>query len=173
MKFFKKSISTSNLVILFLIIYVLYLRVPLWIDQYKMQGIELSVQQYKAITSDDKAQQVSFPSETHNSLAIFWATWCGPCKVEMSRLKKSVLEGKIPKNRIFAINSHESIEVQAQHINENKYPFIFIQDSDLEKKLNISITPTTALINKTELEHLSSGISVIGIKRAEDFLSAP
>ncbi|MCH2534039.1 MAG: TlpA family protein disulfide reductase [Bdellovibrionales bacterium] len=167
----KKWYSASNLLLITVIAYVLYQKVPIWIDEHQKQGLKITSKTYKAMTLNGETQNVVFPSPDKNTLAIFWATWCGPCKLEMKRLKTSVEQGKRPRNSIFAINSHESLELQKKHIDENSYPFLFIQDEELTKKLEIMVTPTTALFKKNILEDLSSGISLIGIKKAEVFLT--
>ena len=172
MKYIKKLITPSNIIFVLILSFVLYQKVPLWISQHKKEGELFLPQNYSAFSLDKTISMVSFPQENNNTLAIFWATWCGPCKVEMKRLKKSVDEGKIPKNSIFAINSHESIKIQKKHVLENNYPFIFIQAPNLEKILDVQVTPTTAMFKKTKLHDLSSGISLIGIKQAESFLSS-
>src|SRR5687768_11186750 len=58
----------------------------------------------RKVLSYTTGTQVDFPSRNGRNLAIFWATWCGPCKLEMERLKRSVESGSIPKDAIFAIN---------------------------------------------------------------------
>lgn len=165
-----KLVTPSNIIFVLIVSFVLYQKIPIWVSQHKKEGKILSPQEYRAFSNDNNSMIVSFPQIENNTLAIFWATWCGPCKVEMKRLKRSVDEGKIPKNSIFAINSHERIELQKKHVLENDYPFIFIQAPSLEKILEVQVTPTTALFQKTKLYDLSSGISLIGIKQAEDFL---
>lgn len=166
----KKLLKPSNLILIILLGFIIYQKVPLWIQQHQKQGIKFPTKSYSGFTLEKTNYQATFPSPNRNTMAIFWATWCGPCKLEMMRLKKSVLAGKIPKNSIYAINSYESLELQKKHVDEHQYPFIFIQDKDLSQKLEVTVTPTTALFNKNTLQDLSSGISVIGIKQAEDFL---
>lgn len=116
---------------------------------------------------------LEFPLQNKNSLIIFWASWCAPCKLEMNRLKKSVEEKKISPDQIFAINPFEEKEIELAFINKEKYPFIFLRDelNTLKIQLKIEQTPTVLLFEKTHLKKISSGISLIGIFQAETFLS--
>lgn len=116
---------------------------------------------------------LEFPLQNKNSLIIFWASWCAPCKLEMNRLKKSVEEKKISPDQIFAINPFEEKEIELAFIKKEKYPFIFLRDelNTLKLKLKIEQTPTVLLFEKTHLKKISSGISLTGIFQAETFLS--
>ena len=103
-------------------------------------------------------------------MAIFWATWCAPCKLEMERLQKSVEERKISEGKIFAINPFESKDISSVFIRKNKYPFVFIEAQDVAERINIMATPTTLLLEDQKIHSMSSGLSIIGIWKAESFL---
>jgi len=150
-----------------LIGFVIYVQLPLFLKNSDKEGLKLNAKSYESVAPS--ATDVTYPP-AGNALAIFWATWCAPCKLEMSRLKESVLSGKIPREKVFAINPFEALPLQRKYILENDYPFQFITGDEIVSKLELTATPTTILTTDSEVISVSSGISLIGIWEAESFL---
>ena len=165
----KKHITINNVLAAAGIIYLLLTAIPLLIHNLSMEGQTLSAQEHPVIEQGQTEKVISFPGR-EKTVAIFWATWCGPCKLEMNRLSGSVKEGKIPAGKIIAINPFESTETIRKFLSKNTYPFTFIEDRGISQKLNINRTPTTLFIENSKILSLSSGLSVIGIWKAENFL---
>lgn len=159
-------ILKKNIFFLILVSFVLYVQIPMWLNNNAKEGVILTSRSYESI-------QINSPQQTYPpsgpALAIYWASWCAPCKIEMARLKESVLAGKIPRDRIFALNPHEDYALQRKFIEENQYPFQFITGKEAVDELELAATPTTILTNGTKVESLSSGLSLIGIWKAESF----
>lgn len=170
MKYLKKFFSNkSNILTLLVVVFVVYRQLPSWLNNLKWAGEEIKAQSYLTLNSPNN-ELVDFPSSTKRTLAIFWASWCGPCKIEMNRLKNSVESGQIKREQIFAINPFEQGAIVKKFIQENQYPFIFIEAPEVGQKLSISLTPTTVLMDQTRIKSITSGISFVGIWRAEFFL---
>ena len=123
----------------------------------------------KSIVLNEDKKTINFPTN-ERSITIFWATWCTPCKVEMARIKNSVISGKIKRRQIFAINPFESKHIVTKFLKKNEYPFTFMTAPKLSKELNISRTPTIVFFDKNKVERISSGLSLIGVYWAEYFL---
>lgn len=166
-KWFSKK---SNLFTLILFIFVLIQKAPLLFENMKNEGVVLSSETYEVLNKNIGKDAINFPSPNSKSIAIFWATWCGPCKIEMNRLKSSVENGKIPAGAIIAINPFETKEESRKFIATNAYPFTFIDAPNISQKLNIHATPTTAFFENGKIISISSGMSLFGIWRAEYFL---
>jgi cytochrome c biogenesis protein CcmG/thiol:disulfide interchange protein DsbE len=162
-KWFSKK---SNLVLLVLIVFLAIKQGPVILNNFKNEGIFIPVNQYPVIASKNKT---TFPP-VNNSIAIFWASWCGPCKLEMQRLKTSIEEGKIRAGSIYAINAFETPAEVEGFISQNKFPFIFLDAPLLNSILKIKATPTVVFLSKNEVVSSSSGMSLIGIWKAESFL---
>jgi cytochrome c biogenesis protein CcmG/thiol:disulfide interchange protein DsbE len=162
-KWFSKK---SNLVLLVLITFLAIKQGPVILNNFKNEGIFIPVNQYQVIASNDKAV---FPTDG-NSIVIFWASWCGPCKIEMQRLKTSVEEGKIRKGPIYAINAFETSAEVEVFISQNNFPFIFLDAPLLNSILKIKATPTVVFLSKNKVISSSSGMSLTGIWKAESFL---
>ena len=158
----------SNWPFLILLIFVIYQQSGFLIGNSKHEGVKLPSREYQIIDSPNSFTR--FPPSSGTALAIFWATWCAPCKLEMARLSESVKDNKIPAGKIFAINLFDSPEDQRKFQNEKNYPFTYLSASDIGKDLEIQATPTTLFVKDGVVESLSTGLSIIGIWRAEFFL---
>lgn len=158
----------SNWVFLIILSFVLFQQVTFKLLSSKVEGRKLPAREYAQINNSESP--VIFPPANGTALAIFWATWCGPCKLEMSRLNESMKNKKIPAGKIFAINPFDSEIEQRKFQAEKNYPFIYISDKELGNELGIQATPTTLLVKDGVIESLSTGLSIFGIWKAEFFL---
>ena len=80
----------------------------------------------------------------------FWATWCPPCKAEMPEIEKIYQETKNSDLVIVAIEIGEPLSTVKPFINNNKYNFKVLLDSDqsVATKYGISAIPTSYFIDK-------------------------
>ena len=53
----------------------------------------------------------------------------------------------------------------------NLFGFTFIDAPDAAQALKIEVTPTTVFFDKGEIKSMSTGMSVVGIWKAERFLN--
>lgn len=166
------SISKSNIFIIIVLVFIIWRQSPVIINNFESKGTIIEAKSYQAIFHPTNQVVVEFPPVNKKALAIFWATWCGPCKVEMNRLRDSIINKKISTEKIFAINPFEDVSVIKDFLNKNKYPFIFIDAPEIAKKLDIQVTPTTIFVENNKVTTMGSGMSLVGIWRAEWFLSA-
>lgn len=164
MKFSKRLKHYLNLVISFLMIAFIVIQVgPSFVSNLQNEGATLP----RTVMNEIKSgSEIAIPLRG-NSIVIFWATWCAPCKVEMNRLAQSVSAGKIPSDRILAINSFEDERTIRNFLKTDDYPFQFFANQDLAEHLSISRTPTTLFIENGTITKMSSGLSFIGIWQAE------
>lgn len=166
----KKLMNKRHLLTLFLLALVAWRQLPLMWQNFQSEGINIPPQTYPVIASKDLTTQRDFPSSEERAVILFWATWCGPCKIDMKRLQASVEAGKIKPHQIVAISPFENPITIKKFLKDNPYDFTFIHAPNIASTLNIEVTPTTAFIDKGVVRSLSSGLSLIGIWRAEFFL---
>ena len=158
--------SKSNILTLLIVAFVIWRQAPLFLSNFEASGVKLVPKSYAVINPGPEMAQIQYPP-AKNSVTIFWATWCGPCKVEMDRLQSSVAGGKIPKEQIFAINPFESPAIVRKFLKESKFDFTFIDAPAIVEQLKIQVTPTTLLMKGDSISSMSSGMSIIGIWKAE------
>jgi cytochrome c biogenesis protein CcmG, thiol:disulfide interchange protein DsbE len=153
-----------------LILFIVWRQAPIFISNLELEGTTVDIKSYEVFGQKEAA---TFPLPNQNSIAIFWASWCAPCRLEMARLKHSVDSGAIKQEQVFAINMSEDKNTIKRFLYESEYPFTFIDAPLLPQKMNIQVTPTLVLFEDNQVKSSGSGISLIGIWRVEQFLSQP
>ena len=160
----------SNLLFLVIICFFFYRQGPVFFKNFKKSDVKIETKEYQVLNAEAQVSLSQFPPPNRKALGVFWATWCGPCLIEMKRLKTSVAEGKIDPTTLYAINPFESSEIVRKFLRSNKFPFTFIDAPEVSTKLEIELTPTTILVENNVIKSMSSGMSLIGIFKAEKFL---
>jgi cytochrome c biogenesis protein CcmG, thiol:disulfide interchange protein DsbE len=167
----KKWLKPKTLINVALITTMAYVLIPRAIENFKSEGTVLATNSYRILSSQGRGEMVEFPQQNKKYMAVFWATWCGPCKVEMNRYHASVEAGKMKQENIIAINPFEDDATVSKFLKEHDYPFTFIEGKKLSETLDVRVTPTTLLIENSIVISRSSGMSVLGIWKAESFLN--
>lgn len=150
-----------------LLAFFIWKQTPLLLNSFRQEGRIIESKSYPLLQEEGIAE---FAPKNAKAIAVFWASWCAPCKIEMHRLKNSVENGEIPKGSVFAINPFEDDQEIKKFLAQHYYPFTFIDAKDLALKLNIYSTPTTLFIENGKITSMNTGLSLIGIWRAEQFL---
>lgn len=95
-------------------------------------------------------------------VVVLWATWCPPCKVELDRLNKLVVAGKVPPDRIIAISVGEEKDVVLAAVKERGYKFLIALDFEgrTSRTYGADGTPTILLMSADGvLKWMTMGIS--------------
>ena len=168
MKWLKSNVW--NLVSVALLGLVLWRQGPVWWANKKLEGQTL------AVTTLQRAQGAPLQlPDNQPAILVFWATWCAPCHVEMEHFRRAVDKGEVPGARIFAINMSEPRGTVESFWQKEKYPFelAFDDQENLVRQFNVSVTPTVVFLQANgQVETVSSGVSVLGVVRAEKLFKA-
>lgn len=134
----------ANLALLALLAGVLYLRAPLWWENFQTEGKPAPAARVKLLG----AGELSLPAPGEPRLLVFWATWCGPCRIELARLQRMVAGGTLAAGRVVAISRGESEAVVAAHVKSQGYKFLVATDEgeSASRAYGVSVTPTLVLI---------------------------
>lgn len=79
-----------------------------------------------------------------------WATWCGPCRVEMPSIQK--MYDKVDKENIvfimLAVDERKDFEKVVNFVNDKDYTFpVFVPHEFLPDQLRVRVIPTTFVID--------------------------
>lgn len=103
------------------------------------------------------------PQELHKPAAlIFWATWCGPCQIEISRVRELVAENKIKAEQVYLLSIAEDPELILKTATERNYPFHLLHDmnGDAFNFYKVRATPTTVFIDQAgKISWIGTGLS--------------
>jgi thiol-disulfide isomerase/thioredoxin len=79
----------------------------------------------------------------------FWATWCGPCLVELPLFEKTISKYKNDKDVAFlAISSDEDRELVKPYLKQNKFNLPVVYADNIDTIFGISSYPTTLIIDR-------------------------
>ena len=158
-----------NIILIALSVYIIYLKAPAILTHFKFQ--------------DQKAQNFSINklngeafvlhAQSKKVVLVFWATWCGPCEVELKRINEMIMQRKIEPSDILAVSIQEKDSVVRETIKKNNYLFDVAIDSDgsLSTQYQVRATPTVVFIDKNQTIYwMTSGLSPTLEYRISSFL---
>ncbi|MCB0342789.1 MAG: TlpA family protein disulfide reductase [Bdellovibrionales bacterium] len=119
-------------------------------------------------------QRTTLPLATETpQILIFWATWCGPCKIELSRYNDAIAEGTLPAHQILAVSVGEPLDTIKQYLESHPYKFSVFADPEAAsaRLYPVSATPTVVHVTSDKkIDWIGTGVSPLGLWRARRFL---
>ncbi|MBY0412683.1 MAG: TlpA family protein disulfide reductase [Bdellovibrionales bacterium] len=109
-----------------------------------------------------KNENITLNSQSKKLVIVFWATWCGPCEVELKRINKMIMDRKILANDVLAISIQEDPSVVKDTVKKNNYLFDVATDQTgtIARAFQVSATPTIILLDKNQVIHwMTAGMS--------------
>ena len=171
MKLEKKTLikHLGNIALVVIIAFLVLSKLPSWIANVQVEG--------EAVTSfqvrDERGEVVTLPKPGEKQIIIFWATWCGPCQVELARFNSAVIDGQLKAEQALAISLGEDPALVYKEAKARDYRFTTLVDPETASlaSLRVDGTPQTYHINaEQKVVHASMGLSLLGVWRAEQFL---
>lgn len=158
-----------NWILLLVVGFLLYQRLPSIIGHFKVEGTPAPLFNVQLLHGE------TFELSTWNKplIVVFWATWCGPCDVELGRLKKMVEDHEIPGDSILTISSFEEKDLVDGTVKSRNYPFQNALDpqGEIARLFHVAGTPTIVFINEHKtIQWITTGLSPgLGL-RAQKFI---
>ena len=109
-------------------------------------------------------------------VVVFWATWCGPCTLELMRIQRLVRNGEIPRDSVLAISQEKDLELIRATVKERGYSFPIGWDStgELFHRFAINVTPTLVVLDSEKtIAWTTSGLSPTLELRLRSHLKVP
>lgn len=150
--------NLSNLIFLAALIYLIYQKAPSIYEHYQAQGIKIPAQQMNLISGE----KIDLAKSAKPYAIVFWATWCGPCDIELLRLQKMITNGDINAESVIAVSIGEELTTVAKAAKERNYTFLVATDEsyNIANAFKVKGTPTVVLVNQDmSIEWISTGIS--------------
>lgn len=91
---------------------------------------------------------------------VFWASWCGPCHALLDSLETKIKSGELDAERVFAVSMDETEAALRAHLQRapTSLPVLFDPKLDLARQIQVSGTPTVALVDASgKIIRLSTG----------------
>lgn len=151
------------------VLFMLIQKVPLWISNMKSEGAKV----VPFSVSDEQGERRELPALGQKQVLIFWATWCGPCTLELKRFNSAVKDGELRADQIIAISIGEDPAVVYKEARERDYRFTVLVDPEnvSTRSLAVDGTPTTYHLDaEGKIAHASTGASMFPVWRAKSFL---
>ncbi len=95
-------------------------------------------------------------------LIVFWATWCGPCTLELKRIQRLIKNNDVPRDSVLAITSEQDVESVRETVKARGYTFEVGLDRDgaISEHFEVTQTPTLVVVGKEDkVEWMTSGLS--------------
>jgi len=94
-------------------------------------------------------------------MVTFWATWCGPCRVELPHLEKLYQERKGKGFEILAVNGDEDRAAMVTYLRERPLTFPVLVDAKnrAARRFGVESLPTSVLIDRRgRVRHVLHGL---------------
>lgn len=164
-----KSKKITNYLFIAVLAWVFYMRAPAVLNHFKFQ--DKVAPNFSVATLE--GPEFNLNNNSKKLVIVFWATWCGPCEVELKRINTMITEKRILPTDVLAISSQEDLQTVKLTVKKENYLFNVGIDADgsVSKKFNVSATPTIVFIDqKNSINWMTSGISPTLDYRISSFL---
>lgn len=166
----KKNYSKIiNALILIAIVYLLAQKAPHIWAQFKSEGTKIS--DFSVLTNS--GSELNTQDLKTKKVLVFWATWCPPCELELSRINDLVKDKRISADSVLAISMGEEKPLVDRIAQERGYEFHIGYDFDgkIGQQLAVAGTPTVIFLKEDKtISWVTTGLSPLLKLRMNVFL---
>lgn len=158
-----------NILILVAVLFLFATKAPSIWEHFKSEGTVVA--DFSVLTNTG----TDFTSQTLSTkkVLVFWATWCPPCELELSRINDLVKEKRIPADSVLAISINEDKQTVDRVVAERGYQFQVGYDfnGEVAQKFAVAGTPTVVFLNADKtIRWITTGLSPLLKLRLNIFL---
>lgn len=166
--FFQLIKNNFHHAVTILLVAFLLLKIPDIFKMYQKHGVILPTGQVVSLNNE----VLTIPS-SQKQVLVFWATWCGPCGIELGRIQNMIDKNQIKKESVLAISIGESPQTVRSYVENKKYTFPVAIDLDgaVASLYEVNGTPTVFLVSENkEIHWMTTGLSPSLELRLKNFL---
>ena len=169
----KSTINRIGNYILYLAaVYAVVVLAQRWFLKDPRTGAE--AKSFQAVTVNGGHQSIP-TGDAKPSVLVFWATWCGPCKIELSRLQSAIQEGRLPAKRVFAISVGEDPEDVFRFAKDEGYTFQVLADTEGSSGNLYSVRATPTVFHLDDQDRIAwtaEGLHPLSVRKAVSHLQS-
>ncbi len=149
--------------------YMIATKIPGIYAHFKSEGTKVT--DFSVLMNN--GEEFNSQSLAAKKVIVFWATWCPPCELELSRINDLVKEKRISADSVLAISISEEKQTVDRVIAERGYQFQIGYDFDgaIASKFAVAGTPTVVFLNADKtINWITTGLSPLLKLRINYFL---
>lgn len=126
------------------------------------------------VAADLDGNRQRLPRSSGPFVLVFWASWCGPCTVELGRINDAIADGDLPAEAIYALSLDDSAQAAAQAAADRNYRFSVYWNPDHKwaRKLAVTSTPTAVFVDESgRVQDVEAGMSLLPVQEISGFLN--
>ena len=158
----------SSLVLIIVLVVLIFQRFPTIYKNFQSENQKIP----NLTLTNLKQQTLSFKG--NKTILVFWATWCPPCKIELTRINELITEKKIPAQSVVAVSMGESPQTVEAFLQKNPYLFNVVLDekNQLAETFQVNVTPTLLFIDEDlNVDWRTTGVSPLLSIKIASFLN--
>lgn len=168
--------SPGNWIFIIFLAYLAYQKLPTVFSQYEKENSSVASFSFNfSNLATNSNQNFTSHQNPKNYSLVFWATWCGPCTVELNRINDLIIEGKIQPDQVYAISSFEDPELVINESKKRNYKMniAFDPTGEISQLFNVTGTPTIVFIDSNhKIQWMTTGLSPLLSFRLNKFLNS-
>ncbi len=158
-----------------LLAFLVVQKIIVWNKESQQKGLPVQNKLVQVIQANGTTALQPLLNANQKKILIFWATWCAPCKLELSRVQSMIDNHTLDPHKVIAISLYEDPQLVWRTSQERKYSFPIGVDprGEISQDFKVTGTPTTVYVADEKIQSISTGLSLLLEKSFKGFLASP